>query len=262
MEGETAMNLPPNRMKLALKNNQPSLGLWSQIPDPLVAEMLTGTRFDWLVLDMEHGPYDLETTVSMLQAMNGASMAPAVRPPWNDFVAIKRLLDAGVNSLIIPYVQTVEEARKAVAATRYPPHGNRGVAGGTRGTMYGRVKDYHANAHKEIFLTLQIETAEAVEQIEEIGAIEGVDALFIGPADLSASMGHLGNISHPEVQEKIAEALERMRKTPVKAGILSFDPPMAKKFIEMGFDFVCVASDTSMLVKQADDLAAVFDRNG
>ena len=250
------MNLPPNRMKLALKNNQPSLGLWSQIPDPLVAEMLTGTRFDWLVLDMEHGPYDLETTVSMLQAMNGASMAPAVRPPWNDMVLIKRALDIGAQTLILPFVQNGEEARQAVSSVRYPPHGRRGVAGSTRASRYGRDAGYLAGASNDICLIVQAETAESLSRIEEIASVEGIDGVFIGPSDLSASMGHLGKPGSDEVQTAIREAAQKIRAAGKAPGILAGSVDDAKRYIEWGFLFVACAVDLKLLTVTVDKLYA------
>lgn len=228
----------------------------------MVAELLSCTGFDWAVLDMEHGPNDLGDVVSQLQAMEQGSVAPIVRPPWNDFVLVKRLLDAGAHSLLIPYVQNADEARAAVAATRYPPDGIRGVAGGSRATRFGTVAEYHRNAHKEICLTVQIETASAVDEIEAIAAVKGVDALFVGPADLAASMGHLGDYNHADVQTMIATAAKRIKAAGKPAGILSFNPDQARQYIAMGYDFVAVASDQSLLVSAAKSLLAGFGSSG
>jgi 4-hydroxy-2-oxoheptanedioate aldolase len=225
----------------------------------MVAELLSHSAFDWAVLDMEHGPNDLADVVSQMQAMGAGSVPVMVRPPWNDFVVIKRLLDAGVQNLIIPYVQNAEEAKAAVAATRYPPDGIRGVAGGTRATLFGSVAEYHQNAHKELFLTLQVETASAVDQIEAIGKVSGVDAIFVGPADLAASMGHLGNLVHEDVQTMIATAARRIKSCGKPAGILSFDPVQAENYIAMGYDFVVVGSDQTLLTSAAKTLLARFD---
>ena len=214
--------------------------------------------FDWMVIDMEHGVNDLKDVVSQLQALAGGNVMPIVRPPWNDAIVMKRLLDAGVQSFVIPFIQNGEEARAAIAATRYPPDGIRGVAGGSRATAYGRIPDYHQNAHKELCIILQVETAEAVDQIEKIAGVKGVDAVFVGPADLAASMGHLGNMDHPKVQAKIREAADRIKKAGKPSGILSFNPDRAKEYMEMGYQFVAVGSDQSLLVSAADALHKKF----
>jgi 4-hydroxy-2-oxoheptanedioate aldolase len=254
------MKLPKNRFKSGLKKSgAPLLGVWSNLKSPMVAELLSGTGFDWAVLDMEHGPNDLGDIVSQLQVMEAGSVPVIVRPPWNDFVLIKRLLDSGVTSLLIPYVQNAEEAREAVAATRYPPDGIRGVAGGSRATRFGMVADYHQNAHKEICITVQVETASAVDEIEAIAAVKGVDALFVGPADLAASMGHLGDFNHADVQTMIRTAAKRIKAAGKPAGILSFSPDQAREYIAMGYDFVAIASDQSLLVSAAKTLLAKFD---
>lgn len=254
------MKHPVNQFKAALKSGRrPLLGVWSNLKSPMVAEVLSHSDFDWLLIDMEHGPNELGDVVSQLQAMGGGEVPPIVRPPWNDYVMFKRLLDAGVQSLIVPYVQNADEARAAVAATRYPPEGIRGVAGGSRATVFGNVANYHANAHKEICLTVQVETASAVEQIEDIAAIDGIDAIFIGPADLAASMGHLGNFNHEDVQALIASAAKRIKATGKAAGILSFNAEQAKHYVSLGFDFVAIASDQSLMVSAAKSLLAGFD---
>ncbi len=253
------MKMPKNKLKAALKKGELQIGIWSNLVSPMAAEALSLTPFDWLLFDMEHGPNELTDVVSQLQALNGSSISPIVRPPWNDMVVIKRLLDAGVQSLVIPYIQNEEEARRAVAATRYPPEGVRGVAGGSRATRFGLVEDYHRNAHKELCVILQVETAQAVDEIEKIAKIDGVDAIFVGPADLAASMGHLGNFNHPEVQAKIAEAAKRITKAGKPGGILSFNQSQAMEYIKMGYTFVAVASDQSLMVSAAYALHAKFE---
>ena len=253
------MKVPKNKLKADLKKGRLQIGIWSNLVSPMVAEALSGSRFDWLVFDMEHGPNDLFDVVRQLQAVKGSAITPVVRPPWNDTVVIKRLLDAGVQSLVIPYIQNAEEARAAIAATRYPPQGVRGVAGGSRATDFGRVVDYHRNAHKELCVILQVETAAAVDEIEAIAAIDGVDAIFVGPADLAASMGHLGDFDHKDVQAKIVEAARRIKKAGKPAGILSFNPDRAREYIAMGYTFVALASDQSLLVSAANALYGKFE---
>lgn len=252
------MKLPENKLKKALAGGKTQLGIWSNLKSPMVAEALCYTSFDWIVIDMEHGPNDIGDVISQLQAMAAGDLSPVVRPPWNDLVIIKRLLDAGVQSLVIPYIQNLEEARSAVAATRYPPEGVRGVAGGSRATRFGQIKDYQQKAADELCVILQVETVEAVEHIEAIAGVEGVDAIFVGPADLAASMGHLGNFDHPEVQAKILEAATRIKNAGQVPGILSFNVERAKEYIEMGYQFVAVGSDQSLLVDAAEQLAAKF----
>ncbi|MGB7287710.1 MAG: HpcH/HpaI aldolase/citrate lyase family protein [Salaquimonas sp.] len=253
------MKLPVNKLKHALKSGKRQIGLWSNLKSPMVAEALSYTAFDWVLVDMEHGPNDIGDVVSQLQSMAAGEVSPIVRPPWNDKVIIKRLLDAGVQSLVIPYIQNVDEARAAIAATRYPPEGVRGVAGGNRAMKFGLVESYHAQAANELCVILQVETPDAVDQIEAIATIEGVDAIFVGPADLAASMGHLGNFNHPEVQEKIAEAAKRIKAAGKASGILSFNVDQAKEYLDLGYQFVAVGSDQTLLMNAAVELANKFE---
>lgn len=250
---------PKNRFKDGLKKGRLQIGLWSGLASPLAAEVLSRSPFDWITIDMEHAPNTLSDVVAQLQAMAAGEVSPIVRPPWNDFVIIKQLLDAGAQSLIVPFVQNAEEAGRAVAATRYPPKGIRGVAGGARGSGFGVYDDYLATAHREIALVVQAETADAVGQIRQIAAVDGVDGVFIGPADLSASMGHLGNPGHPEVQAMIRTALKGIKEAGKAAGILSFNPDQAVEYAAMGYDFVATASDTGLLMSGARTLAAKFE---
>lgn len=252
------MQHPVNHLKKALADGERQIGIWSSLCSPNVAEIVSLTDFDWMVIDMEHAQNDLDDVIEQLRAMAGGKVSPIVRPPWNDFVAIKRLLDAGVTSMVIPYVQNAAEAEAAVAATRYPPKGIRGVAGGSRASRYSRTSDYYERADHEICLILQVETASAVEEIEAIAAVDGVDAIFIGPSDLAASMGHLGNPAHPEVFEKIREARERIDTAGVAPGILSFNPEQAQSYLDLGYRFVAVGSDQRLLMNGADALSASF----
>src|ERR1051326_4323267 len=175
--------VPVNLFKQAVRQGRPQIGLWSSLCSNLAAEVIAGSGFDWILLDTEHAPNELPMVFSQLQALVGGTAAPVVRPAWNDMVLMKRLLDIGVQNLLVPYVQTAEEARAAVAATRYPPQGIRGVAVSHRGNRYGRVPDYFKRSNEEICLVVQIETRLALKNIEAIAAIDGVDGLFIGPRD-------------------------------------------------------------------------------
>ena len=189
------MQLPVNPLKRALAQGRPQIGLWSMLSSHLTVEVVAGAGFDFLVLDMEHAPNDLPMVHGQLQAMATGTAAPVVRPPWNDAVAFKRLLDVGVQCFLVPFVQDADEARRAVTATRYPPLGIRGVAVATRANRYGRVTDYLQRANEEICIHVQLETRTALANLESIAAVEGVDGLFVGPSDLAADMGHLGESS-------------------------------------------------------------------
>src|SRR5882672_748543 len=183
-------DLPQNKFKRALAAKQTQIGLWMSLTSPFATEVVAGAGFDWILLDMEHSANDLPEIVHHLRAAQGGTAEPIVRVPWNEPVMVKRVLDVGAQSLLFPFVQSADEARRAVAATRYPPNGIRGVAGLTRANRYGRVKDYAKRAADELCVLVQVETQQALGEIEAIAAIDGVDGLFIGPADLSASMGH------------------------------------------------------------------------
>jgi 4-hydroxy-2-oxoheptanedioate aldolase len=195
---------------------------------------------------------------SQLQAMVGGTATPIVRPAWNDMVLIKRFLDVGAQTLLLPYVQTVEEAQNAVRYTRYPPHGVRGVAGATRATGYGRVKDYFKRVHDELCVLVQVETKPALDQLEAICAVDGVDGVFIGPADLHASMGYPGETNNPAVMPLIEEAMRRIRKAGKAPGYLSPVEVDAKRMLAAGALFVAVGADVGLLARGAEALAAKF----
>lgn len=252
------MNLPKNKFKAALDGNDVLIGLWSTLCSNIVAEIVGESGFDWILLDTEHSPNELPNVVSQLQALGTSPTAPIVRPAWNDTVLIKRLLDSGVNSLLIPFVQDRAEAEAAVAATRYPPAGVRGVTGSGRAARYGRVSDYLYSAAEEIAVIVQIETGEALENLPEIAAVDGVDAVFIGPSDLSASLGHLGNPAHPEVQDALKKGIGQLVEMGKPAGILAFNRDDALRYIDWGVRFVAVGSDQSVLLKGTTALAQNF----
>jgi 4-hydroxy-2-oxoheptanedioate aldolase len=252
------MELPPNPFKRALKAGKPQIGLWSSLSSNYSVEVIAGAGFDWILLDMEHSPNDLESALSQLQAAAPYPSHPVVRVPWNDMVAMKRLLDIGAQSLLVPYVSTAEEARAAVAYTRYPPAGVRGVAGTTRATRFGRVKDYAKRAQEELCLLVQVETQAALDNIEAICAVDGVDGVFIGPADLHASLGYTGEIANPKVKPLIDEAIRRIRKAGKAPGILTPNEADAKHWLGCGGLFVAVGADVGILARGAEALAAKF----
>lgn len=252
------MDLPKNAFKAAIKAKKPQIGLWCSIPSNYTAEVLAGAGFDWLLLDTEHTPIDIETVVTQLQAVAPYPATPIVRVPWNDRVTIKRYLDTGIQTLLIPQVDTPEEAKNAVAYTRFPDTGMRGVAGATRATRFGRVKNYHVNAHNEICTLVQVESREALDHIEAMAAIDGVDGIFIGPADLHASLGYLGERAHKDIMPVIDDAIVRIVKTGKAAGILTDSEENARRWLKLGATFVGVGSDVSLLAKSADTLAAKF----
>lgn len=252
------MDLPVNRFKKAIQSGQKQIGLWSHLCSHISTEIIAHCGFDWLVLDMEHSPNELPDILSQLQAMNGGSATPVVRVPWNDAVTFKRLLDIGVQAFLVPYVQTAEEARASVAATRYPPHGVRGYAGAPRASGYGRIKDYAHHCAEEMCLLVQIETVEGLKNLEAIAAVEGVSGIFIGPGDLSAALGHLGNPKHPDVLRTIDEAIARIRACGKAPGILTGDETLAKHYVDQGCLFVAVGADQNLLRDSAQALSNRF----
>src|SRR6266566_2110803 len=252
------METPVNSFKQAIRDGRPQIGIWSSLCSNLSAEVIAGAGFDWILLDTEHAPNELPMVFSQLQALAGGTAAPVVRPAWNDLVLIKRLLDVGAQNLLVPYVQTVEEAHAAVAAVRYPPQGRRGVAVLHRANRFGRVKNYFDRANEEMGLLLQLETRTALQNLEAIAAVEGVDGLFIGPSDLAAALGHLGDYGHPDVRVAIEDAVQRIRKTGKAAGILAPLEADARHWLAQGCTVVAVGSDLGLLARSSETLAAKF----
>lgn len=252
------VDLPVNAFKRAIKAGQLQIGLWSSLSNNMSVEVLAGAGFDWLLLDTEHAPNELPMVLSQLQAAAGGTAHPIVRPPWNDPVRIKGFLDAGVQTFLVPYVQTESEARQAVAATRYPPRGVRGFAGATRASRFGRVKDYHTRCEEEICVLVQVETRIALRNLEAIAMVEGVDGVFIGPGDLSADLGYLGNLGHPDVQAIIEDAIGRIKAAGNIPGILIGDEALAHRYIDLGCLFTAVGADISILARGAEQLARRF----
>jgi 2-keto-3-deoxy-L-rhamnonate aldolase RhmA len=236
---------------LRARTDQPPVGVWVMSASSLVAEGMGRAGFDWGVLDMEHSPVDLTTLVHLLQAVQCTPMHPVVRVPWNDTVMIKRVLDAGAQTLLVPFVQTVEEARSAVAATRYPPEGVRGMAAMGRMSAFGSVSDYFKSANSRNAVIVQLETPEAVAQLEAIADVPGVDALFMGPADLSGAMGHVGELTHPRVLSLMADAAGRAKAIGKPIGTVGGNADLCGRYRSMGYDFIATGSDLGLLMHAA-----------
>jgi 4-hydroxy-2-oxoheptanedioate aldolase len=250
--------LPPNRFKRALAAGTQQIGFWLNFASPTVTEVCAGAGFDWLLIDMEHSPNEVPDVVQNLRACVGGTAEPVVRVPWNEPVMVKRLMDQGVRSFLFPFVQSAEEAKRAVAATRYPPKGIRGFAGTTRANLYARVPDYAKKAEDEICVLVQAETRKAVSEIEAIAKVEGVDGIFIGPADLAADLGHIANTQHPEVQAAILDAGARIKRAGKAPGFLSLREDETRKVLGAGFVFVAVGTDVALFARQVDALAQKF----
>jgi 4-hydroxy-2-oxoheptanedioate aldolase len=244
-----------NRFKSWLKSPPPDrpLGTWLMSAAPSTAEAMGFCGFDFLVVDMEHTPIGVPETIGILRAIAGTPAVPVVRLPWNDQVLVKRVLDAGAKTLMFPFIQTAEEAKRAVAYTRYPPDGVRGIAAVHRGSRFGRVADYLKTANDTIAVIAQLETVQAIERTAEIAAVDGVDSLFLGPGDLSGAMGLIGEIAHPDVQAMIARAAEFAHAAGKPIGIVGPNPEMVGRFIDYGYDWVAVASDMAMMTGRALD---------
>jgi 4-hydroxy-2-oxoheptanedioate aldolase len=251
-------SLTPNTFKRALARREKQVGFWLTLASTTATEIAAGAGFDWVLIDMEHAVNELPDVQDHLRTCVGGTAEPVVRLPWNDPVLVKRLLDAGARSLMFPYVQNADEARRAVAATRYPPHGIRGFAGGARGSNYGRIKDYAARIHDEICVIVQVETPDAVRAIPEIAAVEGVDGVFIGPNDLAANMGILGNMFAPEVVAAVRSGMEAINKAGKAAGLLNFREKEAKEWFGAGFSFIAVSGDVAVLARQTEAIVAAF----
>jgi 4-hydroxy-2-oxoheptanedioate aldolase len=253
------MQNPTNPFKAALKAGHSQIGLWLGLADAYSAELLAGAGFDWLLIDGEHAPNDVRSMLGQLQAVAPYPSHPVVRPAWNDPVLIKQILDIGAQTLLLPMVQNGTEAARAVASTRYPPQGIRGVGSAlARASRWNRVDGYLKKAEDEICVLVQIETRQALENLDEIAATEGVDGVFIGPADLSADLGYIGQPAHPEVQTAIEDAIKRIRAHGKAAGILMADEKLARHYLELGAQFVAVGVDTTLLARTAEALAQRF----
>jgi 4-hydroxy-2-oxoheptanedioate aldolase len=244
------MQTKTNRFKYALAQRQ-QIGIFSTLGSSVLAELLAGCGFDWILLDTEHSPNDMPEVIAQLQAMSAFDVSVIVRPGWSDMVQVKRFLDAGAQTLLFPCIQSAREAEAAVSYTRYPPAGVRGVSGSSRAASYGLNTSYLKTAQEEICVVVQIETLEGLANLESIAAVEGIDAVFIGPADLAASMGYLGNGQHPEVQAAVDDAFRRLRAVGKPGGYLTLNEAEAERRIADGVEFVGVGTDTSIITRAA-----------
>jgi 2-keto-3-deoxy-L-rhamnonate aldolase RhmA len=241
----------PFRQMFDQTGGQAPLGTWIMSASPLLTEASGHAGFDWAVLDMEHTPMDLSTLVSMLQATLGTTMVPIVRVPSNDPVTVKRVLDAGAVTVLFPFVQDADEAARAVASTRYPPEGVRGMAGMSRASKFGTTPNYMTTANAGQAVIVQIETPQAMDQLEAIAAVPGVDALFIGPGDLAGTMGLPGQIGHPSVVASMERAAERAHAVGMRIGTVMGTVEQVQHFRAAGYDFVGLASDLGLYMRAA-----------
>jgi 4-hydroxy-2-oxoheptanedioate aldolase len=252
------MDMPTNSFKKAIAAGRQQVGLWVSLASPYSTEIVAGSGFDWLLIDGEHSPNDPTTVLPQLQAAAPYPVSAIVRPAWNDKVLIKRYLDIGAQSLLVPYVETAEQAQAAVASIRYPLRGVRGVAGVTRASRYGRVADYVKRAEEELCLLVQIESRLGLDNLEAIARTDGIDGVFIGPADLAAGLGHLGQQGHAEVQKAIEDAIKRIKACGKPAGILAVDEASARRYMEWGTTFTAVGLDAMILRVESEKLRARF----
>jgi len=239
----------PLRALLAARSTRLPVGTWIMSASPIVAEAVGTMGFDWGVLDMEHTPIDLTTLVQMLQAVGNTPMAPVVRVPWNEPVMVKRVLDAGAATLLFPFVQDADEARRAVAATRYPPHGVRGIAAMSRASRFGTLPGFPASANARNAVIVQLESPAAIAALESIAAVPGVDALFVGPGDLAGSLGYAGNTAHGEVTALMTDAAKRAGAIGMPIGTVGGTPEVVASYRAMGYDFLAIGSDLGLLMK-------------
>ena len=253
------MPAPKNPFKAAIRENRFQLGLWVALASPYAAEIVADSGYDWLLIDGEHAPNDLPLLAAQHGAIARGSNHPIVRLPHGDTALIKQVLDTGVQTLLIPMVEGVEQARQLVRAVRYPPHGIRGVGAALgRATRFSRIADYLQTANEEICLLLQIESRAGLAALDEIAALDGVDGLFIGPADLAADMGHLGNSGHPEVRAAIVDSFARIHRAGKARGIMTLDLAQARDYRDLGADFMAIGTDVTLLVSATENLRREF----
>ena len=245
----------PNRFRQDLRAGKRLIGCWASLGSPITTEVIGVAGFDWILLDAEHAPNDVLTLVPQLMALKDSASAPVVRPPWNDTVVIKRLLDAGFHNFLVPFIESPDDAVRAVKATRYPPAGVRGVSVSQRSNRYGAVKDYFKIINDNIAVMVQIESRAGVDAAASIAAVDGVDGLFIGPSDLAAAFGHLGNAGHAEVQDAMAKIFAAAKAAGKPMGILAPVEADARRYLEMGATFVAVGSDLGVLRMSTQALA-------
>jgi 4-hydroxy-2-oxoheptanedioate aldolase len=252
------MEIRKNSFKQKILKFEKQIGIWSCLSNNTVAEILSIVGFDWIVIDMEHSPNDIQEVLTQLQIIQGFSSEPIVRVPWNEPVMVKRVLDMGAQTILFPYVEDEHEALAAVQSTRYPPKGVRGVMSAARMNKYGTVTDYYNKADEQICVLVQCETKKAIENISKIAAVEGIDGIFLGPSDLSASIGKIGQFEDGEVQSLIYQGLEFCKKVNKPAGILTAKKDYAKKYAKDGFTYVAINSDTNLITRSAENLLKEF----
>ncbi|MGU3494171.1 HpcH/HpaI aldolase family protein [Xanthobacteraceae bacterium A53D] len=252
------MDLPVNAFKRAIYSGRQQIGFWNSMSSTTATEILAGSGFDWLLLDAEHAPNDVAAIMAQLQAMMEHDTQPIIRIPENDPIVIKRHLDIGVQSFLVPMVETVEQAEAVVAATRFPPDGIRGFAGASRASRFGRVKDYHRRAHEELCMLVQVETRLGLDNLEGIAKVPGIDGVFIGPGDLSADLGFLGDQANPEIVALIEKTIGRIVAAGNRAGILTGDETLARRYMAAGCVFTAVGIDTGTLARATEAIARKF----
>lgn len=252
------MELPVNHFKRSIYAGEQQIGIWSSLASHITVEILAGSGFDWMLIDTEHSPNELPMVVHQLHACMEHRTHPVVRPAENDQVLVKRFLDAGVQSFLIPMVETPEQAAAAVSYTRYPPDGVRGFAAASRASRYGRVKDYYSRAAEEICVLVQIESELGMKNLEAIAAVPGVDGVFVGPGDLSAAIGFLGDQGNEKVVSLIEGLISRIAKAGSRAGILTGDKDLARRYIDAGCIYTAVGADSGILARGAEALARHF----
>jgi 4-hydroxy-2-oxoheptanedioate aldolase len=249
-----ATEIAPNRFKQGLTGGAVQYGLWLSLADPVAAEIAAGAGFDWLTIDQEHAPNDVRTTLAQLQAVAAYPVEPIIRPLRSERSLLKQAMDLGARTILAPMVDTAEHAAEMAAAVRYPPTGVRGVAS-ARAARWGRATNHWERADAEACLIVQIESTAALDALDEIAAVDGVDALFVGPSDLGAALGHLGQADHPEVRAAVVEAIGAIRAAGKPAGVLATTPERVEEYVAAGATFVGVGVDTMVLARATSDLA-------
>lgn len=256
---EIPVKMPVNAFKQALRNGKPQIGLWLGMADPAAAELLASVGFDWLLIDAEHSPNDPRSVLAQLQVIAPYPAHPVVRPVQGAVELIKQYLDIGAQTLLLPMIETAEQAALMVAATRYPTRGVRGVASATtRASRWGQISGYFEQCDAEMCVLVQVESVKGLNNLQAIAAVDGVDGVFFGPADLAASMGLIGKPMDPKVRQAVAEGIAAVKKAGKAAGTLTSDPALAREYLAMGALFVAVGVDMSLLAKAATELAGAF----
>ncbi|MBM7332772.1 4-hydroxy-2-oxoheptanedioate aldolase [Alloalcanivorax marinus] len=253
------MDLPVNTFKQALVEGRTQIGLWCALADAYGTEIGAAAGFDWLLIDGEHGPNDVRSILAQLQAVAPYPTHPVVRPVNGDADTLKPLLDAGVQTLLVPMVESADQARAIVQATRYPPHGRRGVGAGlARASRWGRVPDYVHRCHEQLCVLVQVESRAGLDHLDEIAAVDGVDGVFIGAADLGADLGYLGQPGHPEVNAAVLDAFRRIQAAGKPAGALTVNEDLAREHLAAGCRFLAVGADAALLARATDALSRRF----